>query len=83
MEEEIKTENRGGRREGAGRKKGVQVGPYRGGESMLTENDTFRVSADTHRRIKQLREMTKGDTMPFNRMFEVWVKQLASEYGIE
>lgn len=80
---EKKRDGRGGRREGAGRKKGVAVGPYKGNDAVLSENDTFRVSPDTHRRIKQLREMTKQDTMPFNRMFESWVEDLAKEYGID
>ena len=75
--------NWGGKREGAGRKKGVKVGAYKGRKDVLTENDTFRVSKDTHRRIKQLRELTKQDTMPFNRMFEAWVEEMASNYGID
>ena len=78
-----KVEKRGGKREGAGRKKGVGVGPYKGGTALLSANDTFRVSEDTHRRIKLLREMTKDDSMPFNRMFEKWVEEYAKDYGID
>lgn len=74
---------RGGKREGAGRKAGVKVGPYKGKTDMLTAMDTFRVSEDTHRRIKELRELTKHDEKPFNRMFELWVEQLSKDYGLE
>lgn len=68
----------GGRREGAGRKKGVRIkdNPK---NTMLT----FRVSEATARRTKQLRELTKQDTMPFVDMLESWVEELAKDYGIE
>ena len=65
----------GGKRKGAGRK-------ARGShpkDTMLP----FRVSAITASRIKQLRELTKQDTMPFVDMFEAWVEEMASNYGIE
>ena len=73
-------ENRGGKREGAGRKKGTCT-IYEG--EALTSQLTLRVRAITSERIKQLRELTKGDTMPFNRMLESWVEDLAKDYGIE
>jgi len=66
----------GGKREGAGNK-------AKGADAPLTAQEVFRVTADTHRRVKALREMTAQDDKPFNRMFELWVAELAQEYGIE
>ena len=43
---------------------------------------TFRVSAETARRIKELREATKDDTEDFVDMLDAWVKDLAGDYGI-
>ena len=43
----------------------------------------MRIREVTQRRIKELREATKSDEMPFNRMFESWVEDMAKEYGIE
>lgn len=75
-----KVENRGGKREGAGRKGGYSlVYP----DEQLTAQVTIRVRAITHQRIKQLREVTQQDEMPFNRMFEKWVEDYAKDYGIE
>lgn len=71
-------ERRGGAREGAGRKKGVQIK-----ENPLTEHVTFRTHADTLRRVQLLRDLTKRDELSFNRLFEQWVEGLAQEYGIE
>lgn len=65
----------GGKREGAGRPK-TKENPR---DTMLP----FRVSAITAQRIKQLRELTKDDTMPFVDMLEDWVRELAEDYGIE
>lgn len=78
---EPKKGTRGGKREGAGRKAGVKVGPYKDNpkNTMLP----FRVSEITAIRIKALREATKGDTIPFVDMLEEWVKELAEDYGIE
>lgn len=75
-----KVEHRGGRREGAGRKGGYSVAYP---DEQLTAQVTIRVRAITHERIKKLRELTKEDTMPFNRMFESWVEEYAQNYGIE
>jgi len=75
-----KVEHRGGRREGAGRKGGYSVAYP---DEQLTAQVTIRVRAITHERIKKLRELTKEDTMPFNRMFESWVEEYAQTYGIE
>ena len=44
---------------------------------------TFRVSEATARRIKELREVTRDDEMPFVETLEQWVKDYASDYGIE
>lgn len=71
---------RGGRREGAGRKKGTML-VYQ--DEPLTGSVTMRIREVTQRRIKELREATKSDEMPFNRMFESWVEDMAKEYGIE
>lgn len=70
----------GGRREGAGRKKGVGV-VYDG--VMLSSQVTFRVRDITKARIARLREVTQHDTVPFNRMFEDWVEETAGNYGFE
>ena len=73
-----KKEGRGGHREGAGRPvgSGTKENPR---NTMLT----FRVSEATSRRIKELREVTKDDEMPFVETLEQWVKDYASDYGIE
>jgi ribosomal protein L19E len=76
-EETIKKSARGGKREGAGRKKGVQIM-----ENPKSENATFRVSKRTLEQIRQLRELTRHDDVPFNDMFVRWVDALASEYGL-
>ena len=81
MEEKKKLENRGGKREGAGRKKGVKIGQIK--QNPKNTMLTFRVSEATSMRIKQLREITKHDAMPFTDMLESWVKDLAEDYGIE
>lgn len=75
-----KVEHRGGKREGAGRKGGYSVAYP---DEQLTAQATFRVRAITHERIKKLREATKQEEMPFNRMFEAWVEEYAQSYGIE
>lgn len=74
---------RGGARKGAGRKAGVSVGPYNATGKALSKSASFCINEDTYRRIKELREMTKDDTLPFNRMFEAWVEEIAKDYGIE
>ena len=71
-----KNERRGGAREGAGRKTAY------GGE-LLSATATFVVREITKQRINQLRELTKHDDMPFNRLFEAWVEELAKNYGLE
>lgn len=65
----------GGKREGAGRK------PM--GEEAHTAPVFFRVKPGIHRKVLALREATKQDDMPFNRMFEQWVEDMAKDYGIE
>lgn len=75
-----KVEKRGGKREGAGRKKGQGM-TYEG--EYLSAQVVMRIRPITHERIKQLREATKDDTMPFNRMFEQWVEEYAKDYGID
>lgn len=67
----------GGRRAGAGRKKGTKMV-----EDPISEHLSFRVRKDTLQRVRALRELTKNDTMPFNRMFEAWVEDMARDYGI-
>ena len=74
---------RGGARPGAGRKKGVKVGPYLGSGSLRDKSFNCRVSEETHRRIQMLREITKEEDVRFNRMFEDWVYELCREYGID
>lgn len=78
-----KVEHRGGKREGAGRKKGVPVGPYKESGELVTAHITINVREVTKNRVKALREATKQDEMPFNRMFEAWVEEYAQNYGIE
>lgn len=66
----------GGKREGAGRK-------ARGATAPLIGHVTFRTTGMTVSRVQALREATKQDEMPFNRMFEAWVEDYAKQYGIE
>lgn len=80
MADEIKNTH-GGRREGAGRKKGVKVGPIK--DNPKSAGVTFRVSEKTLRQIRELRELTKEDEINFNGMFCLWVEALAKDYGIE
>ena len=72
---------RGGKRQGAGRKAGVKVGPYK--ENPKNTMLPFRVSEITASRIKALRELTKDDATPFVDMLEEWVAELAQDYGVE
>ena len=73
-----KKDCRGGRRPGAGRPVGSGIkGEPR--NTMLT----FRVTEATARRIKELREATKDDEVGFISILEQWVKDYASDYGIE
>ena len=73
-----KKDGRGGRRPGAGRPVGSGIkGDPR--NTMLT----FRVTEATARRIKELREATKDDEVGFISILEQWVKDYASDYGIE
>ena len=81
IKKDKKKDNRGGRREGAGRKKGVKIGQIK--ENPKNTMLTFRVSEVCSRRIKQLRVMTKYDTMPFVDMLEKWVEDMAKDYGID
>lgn len=78
-----KVEHRGGKREGAGRKKGVAVGPYKDSGELVTAHITINVREVTKERVKSLREATKQEETPFNRMFEKWVEERAQDYGIE
>jgi len=73
-----KKDGRGGKRAGAGRKKGTKIV-----ENPRSKMLPFRVTEDTLRRTKALRELTKQDTMPFVAMFESWVADLARDYGID
>lgn len=75
-----KKENRGGARVGAGRKGGYSIAYP---DEQLKGQVVIRIRTITQERIKQLRELTKQDTMPFNRMFEEWVEEVARDYGIE
>lgn len=68
----------GGKRPGAGRKKGFKLV-----ENPKNTMLTFRVSEATAMRIKQLRELTKQEDMPFVDTFEKWVEEYAQNYGIE
>ena len=68
----------GGKRPGAGRKKGFKLV-----ENPKNTMLPFRVSAITAQRIKRLRDLTKADEKPFVDMFEKWVEVYAKEYGIE
>lgn len=70
-----KKDGRGGARPGAGRPR-TKENPK---DTMLT----FRVSAVTARRIKELREATKDDEVGFVDILEAWVKDYAGDYGIE
>ena len=70
-----KKDGRGGARPGAGRPK-TKENPK---DTMLT----FRVSAVTALRIKELREATKDDEVGFVDILEAWVKDYAGDYGIE
>lgn len=74
MEKTTNKSGRGGKREGAGRKK--MDDPRR---NMLP----FGVTRKTLERTKRLRELTKHDEIKFVDMFEEWVAQLAQDYGIE
>ena len=49
----------------------------------MTHTTAIRVTEESDRRIRALREATKDDDLPFNRLFEEWVKELAEAYGIE
>ena len=73
-----KKDNRGGKREGAGRKKGFKLK-----DNPRVKMLPFRVTEDTYRRTKELREQTKQDEMTFVDMLESWVADMAQEYGIE
>ena len=84
MEEEKKKGGWGGKRAGAGRKKGVKLGKLgQRKENPKSELVYIRVSADTLRKVKQLRELTKHDSVPFNDMFIAWVTEMAKDYGLE
>lgn len=72
---EKKSNGWGGRREGSGRR------PWK--ENPRNTMLTFRVTERTARRIKELRELTKEDTMPFVSMLEAWVEEMARDYGID
>ena len=71
------------------KKKGTWGGPRPGsGRKSLGDNAikaplSFRVKPATLRRVRALREATRQDDMPFNRMFEQWVEDMAKDYGIE
>lgn len=77
MEEKKKT-SRGGRRPGAGRPKGsgMKENPR---NTMLT----FRVPEATARRMRELRELTSQDEVPFLEMLDRWVEEYAKDYGID
>lgn len=64
-----------------GRKAGVKVGPYK--ENPKNTMLPFRVSAATARRVRALRELTKGDAVPFVDSFEEWVRRMAEDYGLD
>lgn len=82
MEEETKKKStRGGARPGAGRKKGVKIGPIK--ENPRNTMLPFRVSELTAWRIKELRDLTKHDEKTFVDLLEEWVGQMAYDYGIE
>lgn len=67
--------NWGGRRKGAGRKMSE--------EPTMDKLVAFRVTEDTNRKAKALREITKGDEKTFNQMFREWVDAIAQDYGVE
>lgn len=73
-----KVEHRGGKREGAGRKKGFKLV-----ENPRNKGVTFMVSEKMLGQIRQLRELTKEDEINFNGMFVKWVEEYAQNYGIE
>ena len=73
--------NRGGKREGAGRKKGVKIGQIK--DNPRNQGVTFMVSEKMLMQIRQLRELTKEDEINFNGMFVKWVEDMAEAYGIE
>ena len=75
MRKKKRQENRGGRREGAGRKPWV--------EEPRNRNVTFCVSERTLGQIRQLREVTREDETNFNAMFSRWVDEMARDYGLE
>lgn len=84
MEEEVKKrgrpkkERRGGRREGAGRKKGFRLK-----ENPRNDSVSFAVSEKTLNQIRSLRELTKDDELNFNSMFILWVEEVAKDYGLD
>ena len=71
----------GGKRPGAGRKKGVAVGPYK--ENPRNKVVPFMVSEKMLGQIRQLREATKEEIPNFNAQFVEWVEKQAQIYGIE
>lgn len=73
-----KVEHRGGKREGAGRKKGFKLV-----ENPRNKGVTFMVSEKMLNQIRQLREITKEEEPNFNAMFVNWVEKTAQDYGIE
>lgn len=73
-----KVEHRGGKREGAGRKKGFKLV-----ENPRNKGVTFMVSEKMLNQIRQLREITKEEVPNFNGMFVEWVEEIAQTYGIE
>ena len=73
-----KVEHRGGKREGAGRKKGFKLV-----ENPRNKGVTFMVSEKMLGQIRQLREATKEEVPNFNGMFVEWVEKCAQNYGIE
>lgn len=73
-----KVEHRGGKREGAGRKKGFKLV-----ENPRNKVVTFMVSEKMLGQIRQLREATKEEIPNFNAQFVEWVEKQAQIYGIE
>ena len=70
----IEPKGRGGKREGAGRKPS---------ENPRVEHVVIATTKTILQKVQQLRDATKHDELPFNRMFDKWVEDLAAEYGIE
>ena len=68
----------GGKRPGAGRKKGFKLV-----ENPRNKGVTFMVSEKMLNQIRQLREATKEEVPNFNGMFVEWVEKQAKSYGIE